>query len=249
LIDNKYVLILPDISGMQETDSELLETFVRIGGVVIAFGPRIPYGDRFNRSDFWGAREIIPIQNNSMFNRIKIIRSPGTRLKPGEVIGFAPAVSTSWNPTSEQRIADFQDGSCAIFSNTYHEGKTYVVSLSLKEAVIGFPDLLRDIFDRAFDNYGLKRPFDVYGICDNMDITMNEDKGKFSIMIANYNEIPVEIKVKPLIKEWFNKYDLVELNSGAHKIRKVTAGSDTFKMKVDANNFIAVSLVLKDPMK
>ncbi len=82
LIDNKYVLILPDISGMQETDSEMLEAFVRNGGVVIAFGPRIPYGDRFNRSDFWGGKEISPIQNNSVFNRIKIKRSPGTRSKP-----------------------------------------------------------------------------------------------------------------------------------------------------------------------
>ena len=249
LLDNKYVLILPDISGMQETDSEMLEAFVRNGGVVIAFGPRIPYGDRFNRSDFWGAREIIPIQNNSMFNRIKITRSPGTRLKPGEVFDFAPVFSTSWNPISEQRIADFQDGSCAVFSNSYHKGKTYVITLSLKEAVNGFPDLLRDIFDDALGNHGINRQFDVYGVIDNMDVTMNEDKGKYSIMIANYNEVPVEIKIKPLIRNWIKNYDLVELNSGTVMIPNVTAGSETFKIKVDPDNYIALSLVLKDSMK
>ena len=249
LTDNRYVLILPDISGMQETDSEMLEAFVRDGGVVIAFGPRIPYGDRFNRSDFWGGKEISPIQNNSVFNRIKIKRSLGPRSKPNELIGFAPAVSTSWNPAAEQRIADFPDGSCAVFSNPYHKGKTYVITLSLKESANGFPDLLRDIFDDALGNYGIKRQFDVYGVIDNMDVTMNEDKGKFSIMIANYNETSVEIRVKPLIREWSKNYDLVELKSGVANIPNISVGSDIFKVKVDLNNYVAVSLVLKDSLK
>ncbi len=82
-----------------------------------------------------------------------------------------------------------------------------------------------------------------------MDVTMNEDKGKFSIMIANYNEISVEIRVKPLIREWIKNYDLVALKSGAASIPNMAAGSDTFKVKVDPNNYVAVSLVLKDSIK
>ena len=154
LIDNKYVLILPDISGMQETDSEMIEAFIRNGGVVIAFGPRIPYGDRFNREEFWGANEISPVQAGLRFDGVRIVNSPGPRSKPGEIIGFPPLTSASWDPAPENRIADFSDGSCAVFSNTYHKGKTYVVSLSLNDAVNVFPDLVRDIIDEALGYTG-----------------------------------------------------------------------------------------------
>ncbi|MBG0860142.1 MAG: DUF4434 domain-containing protein, partial [Bacteroidales bacterium] len=198
LLDNKYVLILPDISGMQETDSELIETFVRMGGVVIAFGPRIPYGDRFNREALWGAEEISPIQNNSMFSKIKTIKSPGERTKTGATTGFSPLISTSWNPSPDKRIADFADGSCAVFFNNYHKGRTYTISLSMKDASVIIPDLVRDILDDALDTYGISRPFDIYGIHDNMDVAMSGKEGKYSVMAANYNNVPVELRIKPL---------------------------------------------------
>ena len=246
LINNKYVLILPDISGMQETDSELLETFVREGGVVIAFGPRIPYGDRFDRARLWGAEEIKAIQENSRFSEIKILRSPGFRTEQNKIFHFDTQVSTSWNPSVEKRIADFHDGSSAIFSNNYKKGKTYTISISLKEAVNNFPDLLRDIFDEALNFYGITRPFDIYGITDNMDVSMTENHGEYSVMLANYGNNPVDIRIKPLFKDWLSKYSLTDMKSGETAVGIMTGNQEFIDSKVDGNNFIAIRLVSKN---
>ena len=42
LLSTRRVLVLPDISGFQQTDSDLIDAFVKRGGVVAAFGPQIP---------------------------------------------------------------------------------------------------------------------------------------------------------------------------------------------------------------
>ncbi len=246
LLRNQYVLILPDISGMQETDSELIEAFVREGGVVIAFGPRIPYGDRFDRAKLWGAEEIRSVQENLKFSEIKVLRSPGHRTGKNEIFHFDPQVSASWNPTAGKRIADFSDGSSAIFSNSYQKGKTYTISLSLKEIVNNFPDLLRDIFDEALDFYGITRPFDIYGITDNMDVSMNENHGKYSVMIANYRNNPVDVRIKPLLKDWGSKYSLIDMKSGKTMIGIMTGNPEVIDLKVDGNNFIAIRVVSKN---
>jgi hypothetical protein len=249
LLTNMYVLILPDISGMQETDSELLEEFVRKGGVVMAFGPRIPYGDRFDRSKLWGAEEIKPIQENFKFSEIKVMRSTGSRIEKNRIFHFDPQVSSSWNSITENRIADFSDGSSAVFSNCYQKGKTYTISLSLKEAVNNFPDLLRDIFDEALSNYGIKRSFDIYGITDNMDISMNEDNGQYSVMVANYEPNPVNVKIKPLIIGWSGNYDLVDLKSGKAMTGMIAGNPENITTNIGGNNFIAFRLVSKNKKK
>ena len=246
LLDNKYVLILPDISGMQETDSELIETFARNGGAVIAFGPRIPYGDRFDRTKFWGAGEVSPVQNNLKFSGVKVRRSPGMRTMPNSSISFSPVVSSSWDPSEPQRIADFNDKSAAVFSNNYGKGKTYVISLSVNDAVNNFPDLLRDIFDEAMDFQGIKRHFDFYGIIDNMDIASGENGGRYSFMVSNYNDKPVEVTIKPLVKNWKENFELIDLRSGSAGIKNVISGTDNFRIKIDPCDFVALSLFPKN---
>jgi hypothetical protein len=249
LLNNKYVLILPDISGMQETDSELIDKFVREGGVVIAFGPRIPYGDRFDRLKLWGAEEIKPIQANSKFDEIKVLKSPGYRTLQNKILHFDPQVSSSWNPSNEKRIADFPDGSSAVFSNSYQKGKTYTISLSLKEAVNNFPDLLRDIFDEALGIYGIKRQFDIYGIKDNMDVCMNEEDGQYSLMVANYENSPVDLKIKPLYREWGNCCNLIDMKSGKPMNNLMAGNPEFINTKVEGNNYIAIRLVPKNKEK
>lgn len=243
LLDNKYVLILPDISGMQETDSELIETFAGNGGVVIAFGPRIPYGDRFDREKFWGAEEVSKIRKNRAFSSIKTKRSPGTRTKINNVSLFDPVVSTSWNTTEENRIADYPDRTTAVFFNNYGEGRTYVITQSLTDAVRNFPDLVRDVLDGALGFIGIDRYFDIYGMNDNMDVATGEADGKYSVMVSNYNDKPVEVRITPLIADWQKKYDMVDMRSDSLLPENVDVGSDHFNIKIDASDFVAVSLV------
>jgi hypothetical protein len=158
-------------------------------------------------------------------------------------------VSASWNPSVEKRIADFHDGSSTIFSNSYQKGKTYTISLSLKEAVNNFPDLLRDIFDEALGIYGIKRQFDIYGIKDNMDVCMNEEDGQYSVMVANYYNSPVDLKIKPLYREWGNSCNLIDLKSGKPMNSLMDGNQENIDIKVEGNNYVAFRLVPKNKEK
>lgn len=243
LLRNKYVLILPDISGMQETDSEMLEAFVRNGGVVVAFGPRIPYGDRFDRTKLWGAKEVTSIQAQRKFERLRICRSPGKRTKQSEIFGFDPIVSTSWNPSVDKRIADFLDGSAAIFFNSYQRGKTYVVTFSVGDAVEIFPDLVRDLLDEALQTYDVKRPFDVYGMKDNMDVAMSSRDGSCFIMLANYGSHPISLRIKPLVLDQKSEYTVTDMKSRKIVSERAANSSSPIDVQIKGNHYLAVSLV------
>ena len=242
LLDHKYVLILPDISGMQETDSELLETFVREGGTVIAFGPNIPYGDRFDRAKLWGAKEITPVQAGKIFDRINLIKCPGVRTKSGQLYSFAPLVSTSWEPSTDGRIADFSDGTASLFSNNYGNGKTYVVTFSLNDAVNSFPDLVLDLLDRALELYNVERPFDVMGVNQTMDVSMNGTGKECSISLANYNNTRVQVKIRPLLLNGDTDYTLTDLKSGSMISKKSGSKYSVINTWVEGNNYIALRL-------
>lgn len=242
LLNNKYVLILPDISGMQETDSELLETFVRKGGVLIAFGPRIPYGDRFDREKLWGAREITSIQKGKLFERIEIAKSPGNRTKSGQKYSFAPMISTSWIPSEEGRIANFPDGTAAVFSNNYGNGKTYVITLSVDNAVNVFPDLIYDMLDRALGSYNLKRPFDLTGMDKTMDVSMNGSEKESSLSLSNYSGVVKQLKIRPLLLRGDAKYILTDLKSGNILSKKTGKEYSSVTVNIECNNYVALKL-------
>ena len=57
LLKERSVLILPNVSGFQQTDSDLIKSFVEQGGVVVAFGPQIPMGRTYERRELFGAEE------------------------------------------------------------------------------------------------------------------------------------------------------------------------------------------------
>jgi hypothetical protein len=58
LLSTHRVLVLPDLSGFQQTDSDLIHAFVQRGGVLVAFGPQIPMGRTFDRDRLLGRREV-----------------------------------------------------------------------------------------------------------------------------------------------------------------------------------------------
>jgi len=60
LLKNHYVLVLSDIAGMQDPDSQMLKEFVEQGGVAVLFGPAIPYGDKFEREELVGVGKSRP---------------------------------------------------------------------------------------------------------------------------------------------------------------------------------------------
>jgi len=58
LLAERVVLVLPDVSGLQQTDSDLIDAFVKAGGVIVLFGPQLPMGRTFDRRALIGADEL-----------------------------------------------------------------------------------------------------------------------------------------------------------------------------------------------
>lgn len=241
LLKNKYIIILPDISGMQETDSEMIEDFVKRGGVVIAFGPRIPYGDRFDREKLWGARELIPIQASHKYERISVV-NPGMRTHKGQSWSFAQVVSSAWVPAGGDMIASFPDGSASVLSNSYGEGKTYVVTMSAQNAVSICPDLIRDIIDDALAGYDIQRPFDVYGANRSMDISMKTGRTGYLISAANYLSTSTDLVIKPLSLVGNKEYILTDMKSETVLSRKPGSEYASIAVRIEGNSFIALGL-------
>lgn len=241
-LDHKYILILPDISGMQETDSEMVESFVKQGGTVIAFGPRIPYGDRFDREKLWGAKEITAIQTGKKFDQLQVIKFLGNRTKSSMTYSFEPIISTSWEPLDENRIANFNDGSASVFSNQYGNGNTYVVSLSVTDAVNICPDLLRDILDEALSKYRKHKSFDVIGMTKAMDVSMNGSGDDCLISLSNYGDTPVHLLIRPLRLDEKSTYALTDLKTGRVFSRKTGKDYREIPVSIEGNNFLVLKL-------
>ena len=84
---------------------------------------------------------------------------------------------------------------------------------------------------------------------DNMDVAMNGNNMESSLVIANYNDIPVEVMVKPLMKDWNRFHSLVDLRSETEITEKILGDTEGFKIMISPNDFIAVRLTLTDDKK
>lgn len=240
-LERKLVLVLPDISGMQDTDSILLKTFVEKGGVALLFGPRIPYGDRFEREVLCGGKEK-PIGKHSW---LEVKERIYNRVNPGTKFVFQPSVFSSWIPTTATAAASFEDGSAAALVNRFGKGTVFTVPMSTKDAIRIAPDLVRDILDFALAEVGVKRTFDILGASEDIDLAMSSADGVARLAVVNYKNDPVKIKVCPLNLAPDAAYDLTDLRTG--KIIVTEPGRDLrmMEMKIEKNDFIALSLTLR----
>jgi hypothetical protein len=78
---------------------------------------------------------------------------------------------------------------------------------------------------------------------NNMDVAAGEAEGKYSVMVSNYNDKQVEVRIRPLIPDWKKNYNLINMRSGLQLGKNVEMGSDHFRIKIDASDFVAVSLI------
>ncbi|MGV8092961.1 MAG: hypothetical protein AB2L24_13975 [Mangrovibacterium sp.] len=209
---------------------------------MIAFGPRIPFGDRFDREKLWGAKEITAIRTGKKFEGIYVVKSPLNRIRTGTSYSFDPLVSTSWHPLDGNRIANFNDGSASVFSNRYGEGRTYVVTLSAANAVGICPDLLRGILDEAVAEYQVFRPFDVIGMTAFMDVSMNGGGDDCSVSVANYGNNPVDLTIKPLLLNERSKYTLTDLKTGNVLSEKTGKDYLEIPVRIKSNDYLVLSL-------
>jgi hypothetical protein len=237
LLSQKSVLVLPDIAGMQDTDSLLLKTFIERGGAAVLFGPRIPFGDQFNREDMVGGKE----EKAAKHWRIEVKEPMFARARQGKTFDFAAVTSPSWTPATAKRAAAFEDGSTAVLINEFGKGLVITIPVSLPDSVEIMPDLIRDILDLALSRVGRTRPFDIEGGKEDMDFALSSAGGEYRLAAVNYGQKPTDLVIYPLNLAPAQSYILTDLQSGETTVR---LGKDFYqiRMTVRSGDFIALKI-------
>jgi hypothetical protein len=242
LLENKFIMVLPDISGMQETDSILLKDFVKEGGVAVLFGPSIPYGDNFDRRELCGGKEKPPSQHE----KIEVKEALQRRVSAGATLSFHSTNSPSWQPTTGRAIAVFEDGTAAVLLNEFGKGKVLTIPVSVSQAVRIMSDLVRDILDYSLLHRGVKRHFDVLCESGDIDLTTARVGEEERLVVVNHSEQPVSAKIRPLNLDPRKSYSVTDLRTGKMMLERKGENFGEAEMRIGACDFIAIALKAKN---
>lgn len=202
LASEKRVLILPDVSGFQQTDSDLIDAFVRGGGVIVAFGPQIPMGRSFDRDRLFGGRE----SDNKATGDLQVPRAFGRRTAAGHSCALPPGARRSWTATTASVLAVFSDGSPAVLSNRYGEGRAFAILPSAADLAAGCGDVLRDVLEHATTETGQRTLVDVGGLDEAADVAIAATPSGVVAAIVNHGATARTATVRPLHDRgrWFD---------------------------------------------
>jgi len=237
LLKEQSVLVLPNVSGFQQTDSDLIKAFVEQGGVIVAFGPQIPMGRSYERKELFGIDETKAMSKHSA---LVVKDAVGQRVKVGTRFALSAIQLPAWTTNGARVVATFEDGSPAIAVNKY--GKGMVVSLfpDAWTAAQSSPDLVRDVIEFAMISAGVTPLVDVVGTNEKTDVAIGKTMSGFSLAVINHNDHEIEVTLKPrkiatgrLIK-WF------DLASG-NELRDSNAAR-ALTLKVPGRDFRAIDL-------
>ena len=219
LLSEPTVLILPNVSGFQQTDSDLIKAFVEQGGVVVAFGPQIPMGRTYERKEVFGVDEAGGMSGHT---EVKVNEPVGSRVKAGNRFALQRTQLPVWSLNKANVIATFEDNSAAVVANRF--GKGLVVSFfpDAWTAARDFPELTRDVIDYALNAAGAKSPVDIIGANENVDIAVGKTSEGFSVAIVNHDSTELVVTVKPTPASVAHDGEWVDLVSG-NAVKTVTA--------------------------
>jgi hypothetical protein len=239
LLRERTILVLPNVSGFQKTDSDFIRAFVERGGVIIAFGPQIPMGNSYKRDELFGAAET----GTKEQIEIEVRSASGKRVAAGTRFTLPPGSRPCYQPGSARVVATFADGSPAVFANRSGQGLAVAFVTDLATASRSFPDLVRDVIDEALGTVGRSRLVDILGTDENFDMAVSATPGGFRAAVVNHHPQAREIILRPLDIPAGARAEWYQLASGA----PIPMGSDAggLKMTVDGLSYAAVEFKIK----
>lgn len=195
LLDEKIVLVLPDVSGLQATDSRFVTRFLEGGGAVLAFGPRLPMGNTYDRDELLGAAEGPAAPRRAIVVR----RAAGTRAREGSRFGLTAGPAwTGWKPGRAEVVAAFEDGTAAVFMNRVGKGVVASFAMDAAAAARDLPDIVRDVLDAALASTGGRRAVDVVGATENIDLASRVVDGGVRAAVVNHAAEAIDVLLVPL---------------------------------------------------
>jgi len=193
LLAERTVLVLANVSGFQQTDSDLIKAFVERGGVVVAFGPQIPMGRTYERSGIFGGDELPTVPHTSITVRKRI----GSRVAAGRSYKLPQSNLAGWKTTTAETFAAYDNGEAAITINKFGKGTVVTILTDAEFAAANFPDLTRDALDAALDSAGQDPLIDITGANERVEIAVKRTQNGFNLAIANHNSSDVRLKLDP----------------------------------------------------
>jgi hypothetical protein len=233
LLKERTVLVLPDVSGFQQTDSDLIKAFVEQGGTLFAFGPDIPMGRSYERRELFGGEHL----ENKLHSSIVVQEVVASRVSAGTRIALQSVQSASWVSGTAKVIAKFEDGSAAILVNSYGKGKTVTVLPDAWSAAQKFPDLVRDAIDYALANIGSERVADLLGTDARMDVATEKLRDGFALAVVNHSAAEKEVIVRPLKPYLDSRATWIDL---ATETKISAADGHSLTVRVPAGGFRAI---------
>ncbi len=243
LLKERTVLVLPNVSGFQQTDSDLIKAFVEQGGVVVAFGPQIPMGRSYERRELFGADEA---GGTLTHTGIVVKEAVGERLTPGRRFALTKTQLPAWATNRTIVIATFDDNSPAIIASKFGRGIVISFFPDAWMAARDFPDLARDVIEYALSFSGSELPVDVVGANENMDIAVGKTARGFSVALVNHNSRDVEVTLRP------TKYQAGRVGRWADMVagKKIeTDSNSSVKLTIQGNGFRAVEFRLSSTVR
>ncbi len=240
LLEDRSILVLPNVSGFQQTDSDLMKAFVEQGGVILAFGPQLPMGRSYERAEFIGVDET----TGSPERKALILRQAiGKRVKAGSRFGIQSSDTTTWKATGAQVVAAFDDGSPAITVHRFGKGTVISVMLDAPTAALNLPELTRDVVDYALTTAGKGPLVDVVGSNEQTDLAVGKTAAGFRVAVINHGPKEIQVQLRPLVK----------LNSGMRWLdlvngESVVTSSKDYQLtvRVPATGFRALEFTSRD---
>ena len=237
LLTERTILVLPNVSGFQQTDSDLIKAFVERGGVVVAFGPQIPMGRSYERRELFGGEEAGGSERAR--SGLVVKEAIGERVKAGRRFAFGGAPPLpSWTANGARVIAAFADGSAAALVNRHGKGMVIAIIPDAWTAARFAPDLVRDCLDYALSAAGHAPLVDVLGMNENTDVASTKTDAGFRVAVVNHNESVLEVSLKPLGAAGGRAARWIDLSARGGAER--TAADKALKISVPAGGFRAL---------
>jgi len=227
LLTERTVLVLANVSGFQQTDSDLIKAFVERGGVVVAFGPQIPMGRTYERSEMFGGDELPATLHTSMTLRKKI----GSRVAAGRLYNLLHANLAGWKTTTGEVIAAYGNGEAAITINKLGKGTVVTILPDAHFAAANFSDLTRDMLDIALKAAGQPRMIDITGANEKVETAIKRTQNGFNLAIANHNSSDIRLKLDP-------RDTKAACSSGSRPSNDTVSPRKPFEVSVPATGYV-----------
>ena len=229
LLREKTVLVLANVSGFQQTDSDLIKAFVERGGVVVAFGPQIPMGRSYERKDIFGIEEA---GRTATHSGVIVKVAIGNRARLGNKYQVKGVELPFWAGSGARVVAAFEDGSPAITINKFGKGAAIAILSDASASVQNFPELVRDVLGQAESLSGSVSLVDIIGGSENTDVAVRRTLNGFRVAFVNHNAGDLEITLDPLSSglapQWTDLVSLQKLTATA--LLKITIPGGNFRV-------------------